>query len=191
MGGFGGFGGGAPGAGAGGAPAGGMGGFGGFGGGAPGAGAGAAPAGGNRPAGGMGGFGGFGGGAPAGAAPAGGNRPAGAQGAGGNRPNRPAGGGGGGFGETINYSTAEKITGPWTFRGQVTGSAENSFTIHPGVVDFKGHTYLFYHNGKLDRDGQTGQSLRRSVCVDELFFNEDGTIKEVVQTKAGITEPLK
>jgi hypothetical protein len=162
-GGFGGFGGGMGGFG---------GGMGGFGGGAPGAGAGAAPAGGPG---------------------AGGNRPAGAggPGAGGNRPNRPAGGGGGGFGETINYSTAEKITGPWTFRGQVTGSAENSFTIHPGVVDFKGHTYLFYHNGKLDRDGQTGQSLRRSVCVDELFFNEDGTIKAVVQTKDAIKEPLK
>ena len=72
----------------------------------------------------------------------------------------------------------------------MTGSAENSFTIHPGVVDFKGHTYLFYHNGKLDRDGQTGQSLRRSVCVDELFFNEDGTIKEVKQTKEAITVPL-
>lgn len=100
--------------------------------------------------------------------------------------------GGGGFGgETINYATAEKITGPYTFRGMVTGPAENSFTIHPGVVDFKGHTYLFYHNGKLDRDGQKGQSLRRSVCVDELFFNEDGTIKEVVQTKEGIKLPVK
>ena len=98
---------------------------------------------------------------------------------------------GGGGGECINYSTAEKITGPWTFRGQVTGAPQNSFTIHPGVVDYKGHTYLFYHNGKLDRDGQTGQSLRRSVCVDELFFNEDGTIKAVVQTKDAIKEPLK
>ena len=97
-----------------------------------------------------------------------------------------AGSGGGGGGETINYSTAEKPRGPWTFRGQVTGPARNSFTIHPGVVDFKGHTYLFYHNGTLNRDGQRGQSLRRSVCVDELFFNEDGTIKEVVQTQEGI-----
>ena len=98
---------------------------------------------------------------------------------------------GGGGGECINYSTAEKITGPWTYRGQVTGSPQNSFTIHPGVVDYKGHTYLFYHNGKLDRDGQKGQSLRRSVCVDELFFNEDGTIKPVTQTKEAITVPLK
>ncbi len=100
-------------------------------------------------------------------------------------------GSGGRGGECINYSTAENPRGPWTFRGQVTGAAENSFTIHPGVVDYKGHTYLFYHNSKLDRDGQRGQSLRRSVCVDELFFNEDGTIKEVKQTKEAITEPLK
>ena len=62
-------------------------------------------------------------------------------------------GSGGRGGECINYSTAENPRGPWTFRGQVTGAAENSFTIHPGVVDYKGHTYLFYHNGKLDRDG--------------------------------------
>ena len=89
-------------------------------------------------------------------------------------------------GEAINYSTAENLRGPWTYRGQVTGAAQNSFTIHPGVVDFKGHTYLFYHNGTLNRDGQRGQSLRRSVCVDELFFNEDGTIKPVTQTKEGI-----
>ena len=98
---------------------------------------------------------------------------------------------GGGGGECINYSTAENLRGPWTYRGQVTGSPQNSFTIHPGVVDYKGHTYLFYHNGKLDRDGQKGQSLRRSVCVDELFFNEDGTIKPVTQTKEAIKEPLK
>jgi beta-xylosidase len=100
-------------------------------------------------------------------------------------------GSGGGGGETINYSTAEKPRGPWTFRGQVTGAAKNSFTIHPGVIDFKGRTFLFYHNGTLDRDGQKGQGLRRSVCVDELFFNEDGTVKPLTQTKEGITEPVK
>ena len=94
-------------------------------------------------------------------------------------------------GEVINYSTAKDLKGPWTFRGQATGAAKNSFTIHPGVIDFKGRTFLFYHNGTLDRDGQKGQGLRRSVCVDELFFNEDGTVKPLTQTKEGITEPVK
>ena len=93
--------------------------------------------------------------------------------------------------EVIAYATAEKITGPWTYRGQVTGSARNSFTIHPAVVDFKGRTFLFYHNAALSINGEGGALGRRAVCVDELFFNEDGTIKPVRQTDEGIREPVK
>ena len=92
--------------------------------------------------------------------------------------------------EVIAYATAEKITGPWTYRGQVTGSARNSFTIHPAVVDFKGHTFLFYHNATLSINGEGGAIGRRAVCVDEMFFNEDGTIKPVKQTDEGIKEPI-
>ena len=93
--------------------------------------------------------------------------------------------------EVIAYATAEKITGPWTYRGQVTGSARNSFTIHPAVVDFKGRTFLFYHNAALSINGEGGALGRRAVCVDEMFFNEDGTIKPVRQTDTGIREPVK
>jgi len=93
--------------------------------------------------------------------------------------------------EVIAYATAEKITGPWTYRGQVTGSARNSFTIHPAVVDFKGRTFLFYHNAALSINGERGDIGRRAVCVDEMFFNEDGTIKSVRQTDTGIQEPVK
>ena len=66
--------------------------------------------------------------------------------------------------------------GPWTYRGQVTGSARNSFTIHPAVVDFKGRTFLFYHNAALSINGEGGALGRRAVCVDELFFNEDASV---------------
>ncbi len=93
--------------------------------------------------------------------------------------------------EVIAYATAEKITGPWTYRGQVTGTARNSFTIHPAVVDFKGRTFLFYHNAALSINGEGGALGRRAVCVDEMFFNEDGTIKPVRQTNEGIQEPVK
>lgn len=98
---------------------------------------------------------------------------------------------GGQGGEAINYATAEKITGPWTYRGRVAGSSKNSFTSHPGVVDFKGRTFFFTHNGMLDTDGRKGGSMRRSVCMDEMFFNEDGTIKEVVLTDTSLTAPVK
>ena len=59
----------------------------------------------------------------------------------------------------------------------------SSFTDHPGVVDFKGKTYLFYHNGDLSGGG----GFHRSVCVDEMKFNPDGSIVQMTMTKAGVT----
>ena len=85
--------------------------------------------------------------------------------------------------ETISYATAPSMDGPWTPRGELTGSAENSFTIHPGIIEFKGQPYLFYHNATLELDGLKGAIGRRSVCVDSLSYNPDGTMNYVVQTK--------
>lgn len=85
--------------------------------------------------------------------------------------------------ETISYATAPSMEGPWTPQGELTGNAENSFTIHPGIVEFKGQPYLFYHNATLELDGHKGAIGRRSVCVDSLFYNEDGTMNHVTQTK--------
>jgi len=85
--------------------------------------------------------------------------------------------------ENIAYATAESMEGPWTYQGELTGMAENSFTIHPGIAEFNGQWYLFYHNAVLTIDGIQGAIGRRSVCVDKLFYNEDGTMKYVEQTK--------
>lgn len=85
--------------------------------------------------------------------------------------------------ETISYATAPSMEGPWTPQGELTGNAENSFTIHPGIVEFKGQPYLFYHNATLELAGHKGAIGRRSVCVDSLSYNEDGTMNHVTQTK--------
>lgn len=89
--------------------------------------------------------------------------------------------------EQIGYATAEKITGPWTYRGILTGSAQKSFTIHPGIIDFKGQSYLFYHNAALTLNGESGTLGRRSVCVEYLFYNPDGTMQPVTQTVQGVS----
>lgn len=88
--------------------------------------------------------------------------------------------------ETISYAMAENIEGPWTNMGELSGMAKDSFTIHPGVIDYKGKSYLFYHNSTLSLDGYGPATGRRSICVDEMFYNADGTIRPVVQTRAGI-----
>lgn len=90
--------------------------------------------------------------------------------------------------ENIAYATAPSMDGPWTPQGELTGMAENSFTIHPGIIEFKGQWYLFYHNAVLTIDGRAGAIGRRSVCVERLYYNPDGTMKYVEQTKEGIAK---
>lgn len=89
--------------------------------------------------------------------------------------------------ESISYAMAPSMEGPWTFMGELTGMGEDSFTIHPGVIDYKGKSYLFYHNSSLSLDGYGPATGRRSICVDEMFYNPDGTIRPVIQTSAGVS----
>jgi beta-xylosidase len=84
--------------------------------------------------------------------------------------------------EMIEYCTALNISGPWTYRGIIQENVPNSFTTHPGIIDYKGKSYFFYHNGVLP----TGGSYRRSICVDYLYYNQDGTIQKIVQTTKGV-----
>ena len=77
--------------------------------------------------------------------------------------------------EHLAYSTAESPTGPWVYGGVLMDEKGGTFTNHPGVIDYKGHSYLFYHTAELPG----GNLFHRSVCVAEFTYNEDGTIDKV------------
>jgi arabinoxylan arabinofuranohydrolase len=83
--------------------------------------------------------------------------------------------------EHISYSTGPSATGPWTFGSIVMPTQGRAFTNHPGLCDYKGNTYFFYHNGALPGGG----GFKRSVCVEQLEFNDDGTIPTINMTKEG------
>jgi beta-xylosidase len=91
--------------------------------------------------------------------------------------------------EQIAYATADKVTGPWTYRGLVTGPAKAGFTIHPAVIEFKGQWYFFYHDGSTSLNGLPGGDFRRSVCLEYLSFNPDGSIRPITQTPEGVSVP--
>lgn len=93
--------------------------------------------------------------------------------------------------ENVAYATSDAITGPWTYRGLITGTAENSFTIHPGIIEFKNQWYFFYHKATLTINGEAGATGRRCVCLDYMYYNPDGTIQTVVQSEAGVSLPPK
>jgi len=86
--------------------------------------------------------------------------------------------------EFIGYSTAPGPTGPWTYRGTVMPTQGSSFTNHPGVIDFQGNSYFFYHNGALPGGG----GYTRSVAVEKFTYNADGTIPTITMTTTGVPQ---
>jgi arabinoxylan arabinofuranohydrolase len=86
--------------------------------------------------------------------------------------------------EHIAYATGPTATGPWTFRNTIMPTQGRSFTNHPGLVDYKGNTYFFYHNGALPDGG----GFHRSVCVEQSEFNDDRTIPKLNMTKEGASQ---
>jgi beta-xylosidase len=83
--------------------------------------------------------------------------------------------------EFIAYSTSPGPTGPWTYRGTVMPTQGGSFTNHAGVVDYKGGSYFFYHNGALPGGG----GYARSVAVEKFGYNADGSIPRLGMTTSG------
>jgi len=79
----------------------------------------------------------------------------------------------------MRYAISENPLGPWTYKG-IFLEPTSCDTSHGSVVEYKGQWYLFYHNCDI-----SGAGNLRSVCIDYLYFNGDGTIKTVVQTKKG------
>lgn len=86
-----------------------------------------------------------------------------------------------GIPENICYATSPNATGPWTFKGIIMPTEGKSFTNHPGVIDYKGHSYFFYHNGALPGGG----GYTRSVCIEEFKYNADGTFPTIHMTEKG------
>jgi hypothetical protein len=85
-----------------------------------------------------------------------------------------------GSNQRISYATSNSPTGPWNFKGYIFGNP-NIGTNHAGVVDYKGRSYMFYHNGALPGGG----SFKRSVCVEEFTYGPDGSIPSLTMTKQG------
>ena len=88
-----------------------------------------------------------------------------------------------GFPEKIAYAMSKSITGPWEYKGILNEVAGNTNTNHQSIIEFKGKPYFIYHTGAIQPNGG---SFRRSVSIDRLYYNEDGTLKRVQMTSEGI-----
>jgi len=89
----------------------------------------------------------------------------------------------------ILYTIGDSPYGPFKYKGVLLGKT-NSGTNHASIAEYKGQWYLFYHNANLFFENNPSAKIhtrakwyRRSVCVDNLHYHEDGTIQKAIPTK--------
>ncbi len=85
--------------------------------------------------------------------------------------------------EVLGYAMSKSPMGPYEYKGLIMAEHPNGcWTNHHSIVNYKGQWYLFYHTNFFSPK----DDKRRSVCIEKLFFNPDGTIQEVKETMRGV-----
>lgn len=85
--------------------------------------------------------------------------------------------------ECMAYATTDDLlSGEWSDTNVIMNPTATSNTNHMAVFDFNGKTYFVYHNGSLP----AGSGFRRTACIVELNFNEDGSIDLFEESASGI-----
>lgn len=88
-----------------------------------------------------------------------------------------------GWREQMAYATTDDLmNGKLQFGSILMPPSATSNTNHMAVFDFKGKTYFVYHNGTLP----AGSGFRRTPCIAEVHFNDDGSIQAIPESAAGI-----
>ena len=84
--------------------------------------------------------------------------------------------------EVLGYAMSKNPMGPYEYKGIIMAEHPNCWTNHHSIVNYKGQWYLFYHQNAFSPN----DDKRRSVQIEKLFFNADGTIQEVRPTLRGV-----
>ena len=85
--------------------------------------------------------------------------------------------------EELAYAMGPSPLGPFKYAGVIMDeSPAGCWTNHQSIVEYQGHWYLFYHHNDLSPEFDKNRSIR----VDEMFFNDDGTIRKVIPTLRGV-----
>ncbi|MDD3063467.1 MAG: glycosyl hydrolase family 8 [Massilibacteroides sp.] len=85
--------------------------------------------------------------------------------------------------ETLAYAMGDSPMGPFEFKGLIMDqSSTGCWTNHHSIIEYKGQWYLFYHHNDYSPEFDKSRSVR----IDSLFFNTDGTIQKVTPTLRGV-----
>jgi len=81
--------------------------------------------------------------------------------------------------EGIGYAMSDSPTGPWKCKGTIMDPDERSSGNHPGIIDYKGNSYVFGFNYAISKQTMAKHYERRSICVEKMTYNQDGSIQKL------------
>jgi hypothetical protein len=84
--------------------------------------------------------------------------------------------------ERLEYAVGDNPMGPFKVTGVMMDETRDCWTNQQSIIEFKNQWFLFYHHNDLS----PRFDKNRSVRIDSLFFNEDGTIRKVIPTLRGV-----
>jgi hypothetical protein len=85
--------------------------------------------------------------------------------------------------ERLEYAMGNSPLGPFKMTGVIMDeSSTGCWTNHHSFINLNNQWYLFYHNSDLSPKFDKNRSIR----IDSMFFNIDGTIQKVIPTLRGV-----
>jgi arabinoxylan arabinofuranohydrolase len=81
--------------------------------------------------------------------------------------------------EGIGYAMSNSPIGPWEYKGMIMNGDARSSGNHPGIVDYKGASYVFGFNYAILKQTMSKHYERRSVCLEKMSYNPNGTIQQL------------
>ncbi len=88
---------------------------------------------------------------------------------------------------SIGYAMSRSPLGPFEYKGIIvdnTGCDPETWNNHGSIEEFNGQWYVFYHRSSR------GSRYHRRLCIEPIYFNDDGTINEAPMTSQGAGEPF-
>lgn len=81
--------------------------------------------------------------------------------------------------EALGYAMSDSPTGPWEWKNYIMTPTQRDRGNHPGICDYKGHSYIFGQDYDLMHLDTYIHHERRTVSASEITYNADGTIREI------------
>ena len=85
--------------------------------------------------------------------------------------------------ESMGYvRTDDLFTGEWRDYRKFMDPTATCNTNHEAIFDFNGKTYMMYHDGSMPG----GNGYRRSACLQEIIFDENGDVEFMEESASGL-----